>query len=70
MNLHTLNSLNEEDRDNLADILWWIKGYNLSEKSPFCEDHEKSLAHVISAIRNKINDEKHDAARNISSPKS
>lgn len=66
MNLHTLNSLNEEDRDNLADILWYIKGYNHSEKSPFCEDHEKTLEHVISAIRNKINDEKHDQKRNQS----
>ena len=70
MNLHTLNSLNAEDRDNLADILWWIKGYNHSDKSPFCEDHEKTLEHVISAIRNKINDEKYDKARTEGSSKS
>lgn len=50
--------LNASDRDSLADIAWWIKGYNHSGKSPFCEDHEEALERVIIAIKNKINDEK------------
>lgn len=58
MNLYTLKSLTQLDYDNLADIAWFIRGLNYSEKTPFCEDHEKTIEHVLGGLRNKLNDEK------------
>ena len=36
------------DTGNLADVLWWIKGYNAAclitgEASPFCADHLETI---------------------------
>ena len=38
----------QTDLDNLADIIWWIKGYTAGagenfEKCPFTEEHAESL---------------------------
>ena len=41
----------QTDTDNLADIIWWIKGYITGakenyEKCPFCNDHSESLRKI------------------------
>lgn len=66
MNLHTFNSLTESDRLNLCDIAWFIRGMQYGRQKheqTFGEEHSQSLEHVISALSNKINDEKHDKSR-------
>ena len=40
--------ITQTDLDNLADIIWWIKGYRAGardqmEECPFVIDHEESL---------------------------
>lgn len=61
MILDTLQSLNEGDRLNLADIAWFMRGINYGkEKSeqPFDPDHFRTIEKVISAIRNHEIDSK------------
>lgn len=45
------NDLTEEDRHNLADIAWFIEGFNHAEKSPFGDAHVRTLNKTIEAIR-------------------
>jgi len=48
--MSTLADLKQTDSDNLADIIWFIRGYNVAQKllddtrsSDLCEDHVQSL---------------------------
>lgn len=49
-------SLTEGDRDNLADLVWWLKGYkagagNNFNECPFNEDHLNVLSKLIRNMR-------------------
>lgn len=59
--LDTLQSLNESDRLNLADIAWFMRGLNYGKEKqdqPFDPDHFRTIEKVISAIRNHEIDSK------------
>lgn len=48
--------ITETDRDNLCDILWWLKGYKKGsnenlETSDFVQDHLDSLDKVVRYLR-------------------
>jgi hypothetical protein len=62
------DKLNAEDRDNIADIIWFLKGLKVGEKSPFDESHDETLRKVISGIKDKIDFENRvkDAAKTLS----
>lgn len=58
-----LITLTETDRDNLCDIVWWMKGYkrgndNSLNGSDFCEDHLQTLDKVIRSLRELLNKQK------------
>jgi len=60
-----LITLTETDRDNLCDIVWWMKGYkrgndNSLNGSDFCEDHLQTLDKVIRLLRELLNKQNHD----------
>jgi len=53
-------NLTEEDRLNLCDIVWWMRGYkrgndNSLNGSDFHEDHLKTLEKVAEAMRDILN---------------
>jgi len=42
------DDITQNDLDNLADIIWWVKGYIAGagenfEKCPFTDEHSESL---------------------------
>ena len=39
--------MNQKQIDELKDILWFLKGYNKSEESPFGDNHTRSLLEAI-----------------------
>jgi len=46
-----MDEIKQADIDNIADIIWWIKGYHAGAKEnfqscPFGEDHIESLRKV------------------------
>jgi hypothetical protein len=50
----TYKDLTEQDRLNLCDIAWFIKGYRSAK--PECgldEDHESTLLRIANAISNR-----------------
>lgn len=52
--------ITEENRANLCDILWWLKGYKKGsndnlEECPFNEDHIKTLDDVVRGMRTDLN---------------
>jgi len=51
-NVDALHAIKEDDRDNLCDMLWWLKGYKKGaddnfENCPFHQDHLDSLDKVV-----------------------
>jgi hypothetical protein len=55
------NEITQRDSDNLADIIWWIKGYIVGAKEncescPFCNDHIESLKKTRIHLQKLIDD--------------
>lgn len=55
-----LSKLTELDRDNLCDMLWWLKGYKKGaddnfENCPFHQDHLDTLDSTVKALRELLN---------------
>jgi hypothetical protein len=55
-----VSTLTETDRDNLCDILWWMKGYKKGaavslETSDFVQDHMDTLTKVVKVLRGVLN---------------
>jgi hypothetical protein len=56
------------DNDNLADILWWIKGFRAgaraidarSDVCPFEPEHEESIRKVRLMVRDNLKNEEED----------
>lgn len=55
-----LITLTETDRDNLCDIVWWLRGYkkgsdNNFNECPFHQDHLDTLDKTVRALRENFN---------------
>lgn len=52
-----MDKITQKDSDNLADIIWWIKGTIDAKKlndewnNTFCEDHIQSLKKYRLAVK-------------------
>ena len=58
-----LVTLTETDRDNLCDIIWWLRGYkkgaeNTFNDCPFHQDHLDTLEKTTTALREIFNQKK------------
>ncbi len=58
-----LVTLTETDRDNLCDIVWWLRGYkkgadNSFNDCPFHQDHLDTLDKTVRALREVFNQKK------------
>lgn len=58
-----LSALTETDRDNLCDIIWWLRGYkkgaeNTFNDCPFHQDHLDTLEKTTTALREIFNQKK------------
>lgn len=51
--LYGWNKLTDQDRLNLCDIVWFLKGLSMAEKSPF-NDQIDSLESVVKALGDKF----------------
>ena len=65
-----LKDLDQFDLDNLADVIWWLKGYyaganNTFNDCPFVEDHLKSLKKIIINIKQTKGNEDEKSRQNI-----
>lgn len=49
-----MEEITQTDIDNLADIIWWIKGYHAGAKEN-CEECPFSLEHVESLRKIRLN---------------
>jgi hypothetical protein len=52
-----MSELTEEDRLNLADIAWFMRGLNYGKEKhdqPFADYHFNSLEKAIEAIRDQV----------------
>lgn len=52
--------ITETDRDNLCDMLWWLKGYKKGaddnfESCPFQEKHLDTLDNIVRGMREQLN---------------
>jgi hypothetical protein len=53
-----MDEVRQQDVDNLADVLWFIKGYRAynkrTDEGPFYEYHEDSIHKAMNMFRSKI----------------